>query len=453
MQFQKAAWLLCILAPACASTELVYRDNLDAWKELRPDRVASEDSDPEPAREQSLAPDAQLADLLAYGRLHNPKLSVAFHAWRTAIGQIPQASKLPEPRILFGAFLSEVETRTGPMRGKLSISQALPGFGKRQLAGDVATARAEAIGEGVAIAYLDLDRQIKDIWYELAWLQQAVQVSLAHRDLLSHWQNVARTRLELGLSKPSEILRVELELGQLEDRLLSLYDLEAPLKAQLNAVLNRPSGAPLATPEYPLPAPSALDPETLLSNLQDSNPRLRQLQRQIVAAEQALKLADKASSPDFIVGLDYTAIGSTSAAGSGDDAVALTFGMSLPVWRTSYLAKHDGARAQLLGARSQWEATHNELTADLEMALFKLRDADRHLELLNTSLIPKGNEAIGIMGDTYQSGESSFIDVVDAQRILLEFQLQAVRAEKDRAQALSKVEQIIGLNLPKQTKP
>jgi len=51
------------------------------------------------------------------------------------------------------------------------------------------------------------------------------------------------------------------------------------------------------------------------------------------------------------------------------------------------------------------------------------------------------------MGDTYQSGESSFIDVIDAQRILLEFQLQAVRAEADRAQALSRVEELSGVSL------
>jgi cobalt-zinc-cadmium efflux system outer membrane protein len=69
------------------------------------------------------------------------------------------------------------------------------------------------------------------------------------------------------------------------------------------------------------------------------------------------------------------------------------------------------------------------------------------LVLLNTSLIPKGQEAVGTMGSTYQSGDASFIDVIDAQRLLLEFQLQAVRAEADRAQALAKVEEISGVSL------
>ncbi|MFT4646985.1 MAG: cobalt-zinc-cadmium efflux system outer membrane protein [Glaciecola sp.] len=447
MQLQKATWLLCLLAPACASSDTSYREPIEAWQESRAQRWDAAQQNPDNGSNGTLAADAQLPELLAYGRQHNPKLSVAFYRWQSAVEQIPQASKLPEPRVMFGAFLEEVETRTGPMQGKVSISQALPWFGKRSLAGDVATVRAQAMAEGVEIAFLEVDRQIKDVWYEYAWLQQAQRVAHAHQDLLGHWQKVARTRLELGLSQPSEILRVELELGQLDDRFLSLEDLERPLRAKLNAALNRPSDAVLAEPTYPLAAVEEVDVPTLLASLSETNPRLRQLKREVEAAQHGLTLAGKAGYPDFSLGVDYTFIGSNSAAGSGEDAVALTFGLSLPVWRGAYRAQREGARAQMHAARASLESTRHTLVAELEMALFKLRDASRQLVLLNTSLIPKGQEAVGTMGSTYQSGDASFIDVIDAQRLLLEFQLQAVRAEADRAQALAKVEEISGVSL------
>lgn len=450
MQLQKAIWLLCLLAPACASTETSYRRHIDKWQDSQESWYAPID---EGADNPLLAPKAGLFELLSYARRNNPRLRAAFYAWRASIERIPQAAKLPEPRVMFGAFLEGVETRTGPMRSKLSISQGLPWFGKLQLAGDVAAAKSQAMAEAVEVANLDVERRVKDAWYEYAWLQQAVAVDLAHRELLGHWQNVARTRLELGLSKPSEILRVEIELGKLEDRLLSLADLQVPLRAKLNAVLNRPVDAPLATPTYPLNLPKEIDTKRFAVDLDRTNPRLRQLQHNIEAAQIAVQLADKAGLPDLSVGLDYTIIGSNGTAGSGDDAVALTVGMGLPVWRGAYQAQKDAAQANLKEARANLDAVRNELTADLEMALFKLRDTTRHLELLNTSLIPKGQEAIGIMGDTYQSGDSSFIDVVDAQRILLEFQLQAVRAEADRAQALAKVEQLSGVSIALVHKP
>jgi cobalt-zinc-cadmium efflux system outer membrane protein len=447
MQLQKAFWLLCLLTPACASSDTAYREPIEAWQESRAQRWDAAQQNADIASNETLAPDAQLPELLAYGRQHNPKLSVAFYRWQAAVEQIPQASKLPEPRVMFATFLEEVETRTGPMQGKVSISQALPWFGKRSLAGDVATVRAQAMAEGVEIAFLEVDRQIKDVWYEYAWLQQAQRVAQAHQDLLGHWLKVARTRLELGLSQPSEILRVELELGQLDDRFLSLEDLERPLRAKLNAALNRPSDALLAEPTYPLAAVEEVDVPAMLASLSETNPRLRQLQREVEAAQHGFTLAGKAGYPDFSLGVDYTFIGSNSAAGSGDDAVALTLGLSLPVWRGAYRAQREGARAQMHAARAALESTRNALVAELEMALFKLRDTSRHLVLLNTSLIPKGQEAIETMGSTYQSGDASFIDVIDAQRLLLEFQLQAVRAEADRAQALAKVEEISGVSL------
>ncbi len=448
MQLQKAIWLLCFLAPACASSETTHRRHIETWQEARAKSMPSPVEGAADSTSLALSTGAGLPELLSHARRNNPRLRAAFHAWRASIEQIPQASKLPEPRVMFGAFLEKVETRTGPMQGKLSIAQALPWFGKRRLAGDVAAAKAQALAQAVEVAYLAVDLQVKDAWYEYAWLQKTIQVDRAHRELLSHWQNVARTRMELALSKPSEILRVEIELGKLEDRLMSLNDLQRPLRAKLNAVLNRPAGAPLPVPQFPLSVPEVVDTDRLLADLDVTNPGLRQLQHRIAAAELAVQLADKAGYPDLSLGVDYTFIGSNDAAGSGDDAVALTVGLGLPIWRGAYRAKQDGARAHLKMARANLDAARNGLIADLEMALFKLRDTSRHLELLNTSLIPKGQEAIGIMGDTYQSGESNFIEVVDAQRILLEFQLQAVRAEVDRAKALSKVEQLSGVSIP-----
>ncbi|MFT5200482.1 MAG: outer membrane protein TolC, partial [Planctomycetota bacterium] len=115
MQLQKAFWLLCLLTPACASSDTAYREPIEAWQESRAQRWDAAQQNADIASNETLAPDAQLPELLAYGRQHNPKLSVAFYRWQAAVEQIPQASKLPEPRVMFATFLEEVETRTGPM--------------------------------------------------------------------------------------------------------------------------------------------------------------------------------------------------------------------------------------------------------------------------------------------------------------------------------------------------
>jgi outer membrane protein TolC len=81
------------------------------------------------------------------------------------------------------------------------------------------------------------------------------------------------------------------------------------------------------------------------------------------------------------------------------------------------------------------------------MALFQHRDGARRVALFQDSLIPKGEEALRSLQTAYQSGKGGFLDLIDAQRALLEFQLQAARAHTDRAQALAKIEQLSGVSL------
>ena len=71
----------------------------------------------------------------------------------------------------------------------------------------------------------------------------------------------------------------------------------------------------------------------------------------------------------------------------------------------------------------------------------------RRVELFRNGLVPKGEESIQALDTAYQSGDEGVLDLIDAQRVLLEFQLQAARAESDLAQALSMIEKITGVQL------
>jgi outer membrane protein TolC len=99
------------------------------------------------------------------------------------------------------------------------------------------------------------------------------------------------------------------------------------------------------------------------------------------------------------------------------------------------------------GAGSEQSETLNRLTADLEMALYRFRDGARRIVLFRESLVPKGEEAVQSLDTAYQSDDKDLLDLIDAQRLLLEFQLESARAEVDRAQALAEVERITGIPL------
>lgn len=442
---EKRIVLTALLLSSCAAPPPAHRARLAEWRELR----ASRESAPAELPEEELE-NGDLDTLLRYARRHNPALSSAFQRWKSALERVPEVTALPEPRLTLAAYLSSVETRVGPMHGRVGLAQPFPWFGKLDLAGDVAFETSEAEREGLEAARLDVDQAVRDAWFEWAWLEQAVRITQGHQELLTHWESVARARMETGLGRHADVIRAQVELGKLEDRLRTLADLRRPITARLNAALGRPAGAPLPVPTYPLPQPAELDQEGLAALLHATNPELRALDHRIQAAESDVDLARKSYWPDFQVGLDYTLVGEADAPGvpgSGDDALALSLGLELPVWRAKYAARVRGAEARLRAARLQQEDTHNRLSAELEMALYQFRDADRRVDLFADSLIPKGEESVEALDTAYQAGDEGFLDLIDAERVLLEFQLQAARAEADRAQALARTEQITGVEL------
>ena len=401
----------------------------------------------------SAAPDEELNDLddlLRFARAHNPALGSSFERWKDALTKASRAGALPEPRLTFAAYLSEVETRVGPMQARIGLMQPLPWFGELDAAANAAFEASEAARWMLGEARLELDRKVRDAWYELAWLERAIEITAGNRELVAHWESVSRARMETGQGAHADVLRAQIELGKLDVRVRSLSDLRTPLRAELNAALGRAAEAPLPTATLPEVAATELDTDDLRDALLERSPQLSAHRHRIAAAEHELELANKAFYPDLSLGLEYTVIGSADAPGvdgSGDDALALSLGIDLPLRRSAYRAGARGAEARVRAARLDLASAELDLGARLQRALYRLRDAERRVELYRDGLVPKGEEAVRALDVAYQAGDEGFLDLIDAQRALLEFQLQAARAQSDRAQALAEIERITGLAL------
>lgn len=433
---------LSLLAAACASSSHEERP-AHGWPTGWP-------GPPVPAEQAAaVSVDADLDTLLTTAQVHNPGLQAAFHRWQAAEQQAAASGTLPNPRLTLAGYVSEIQTRTGPLQARVGLQQPIPWFGKLDARNKRARAEAEAVREDLERERLALVHEVRDAWYELAWLERAVAITRGHIELVQHWEGLSRARLETGLASHAEVIRTQVELGDLENRLRSLDDLRRPVSARLNAALDRAPGAPLPTPELPATGGQALDEDALLAGLPETSPELRGQQWIVTAAEHGIDLANKAFYPDLLVGAEVSFIGSRAGVdGSGDDALALTLGLDLPVWVSSNRAALRSAESLHAAALRALRQTQNELTVKLELALYRSRDAQRRVTLYRKSLIPKGEEAVEALSSAYESGDQGFLELIDAERVLLEFELQAARAEVDRAQARSQIEHITGVRLP-----
>ncbi len=125
----------------------------------------------------------------------------------------------------------------------------------------------------------------------------------------------------------------------------------------------------------------------------------------------------------------------------------VSLSMNIPIWRGKYAAGEREARARYLAAVSARIQQENSLTSVVQRTLFEHRDAQRKIALYRDVLIPKARESIGSTETAFRAGLASFLDLVDAERSLLQFELSFERGLANRAQRLAELEMLVGHTL------
>jgi cobalt-zinc-cadmium efflux system outer membrane protein len=388
-----------------------------------------------------------LSDYLRVAALNNAGLEAAFEQWKMAVEEVPQVRSLPDPRFTYGYFIEEVETRVGPQQNKLEIMQTFPWFGKIAARTDAAAAAAKAAHQRYEAAKLNLFFEIKDAYYEYAYLAKAIKIAQENLELIKHFEEVARTKYMAAAIGQPDVIRAQVELARLEDHVKTLEQLRLPIVARLNAGLNRRRPDLLPWPRAEKVQAKEVDRRKVMALLRAQNPELKALDFERAAARSRVELAKKHFWPDVGVGIGWTDTGSAMAPGvpdSGKDPVILMFTMNVPIWRERYRAAERQAEADLRRASQQKTETENTIVSRAERALYDLEDCNRKMNLYGDVLVPKGEELLGASETAYRADTLDFLSLINAQQKLLEFQLQYERAAADYHQGLARLEMLVG---------
>lgn len=89
------------------------------------------------------------------------------------------------------------------------------------------------------------------------------------------------------------------------------------------------------------------------------------------------------------------------------------------------------------------------LETEIQQQLFDLRDAERKIDLYKKSLIPKAEQALAVNRQSYEAGQIEFFNLIDTERMLLEFELAYERALADHLIARAELSRLTGTDLLK----
>ncbi len=433
------ALLSTLLAAGCATVpEQALRERHDGIRETHygPGDRAGPVAHPSALIESSATLDAYMQHAFR----HNPRLRAAFDRWQAALERIPQARSLDDPTLTFEYFIDQMDTRY-----RLAISQMFPAFGVLGLKEDRAAAEAQAAMHTFDAERFMLFDRVTDAFYEYHYLARAIAVTEENHRLLVDLEQAVDARYRSGAASFTDLIKVQVEKDRLADRLAALQDQRRPQSAGLAALLNLPAEEPLPWPEFGTSGPATIDETVLADMLADLNPELKAADAMIEAADYREELARRSAWPRFMAGAGWMIMPGMDGRGDESD-IGLMAGITLPVWRSRYRAERRETAALTQAVTQDRDTMRNRLRAELSMAVFQFRDAERRISLFQESLVPKAEQALEVARQAYSDGQTDFMTLIDAQRTLLEFQLMAERAVADREIALGDIGCCVGLD-------
>ncbi|MFZ0034578.1 MAG: TolC family protein [Sedimentisphaerales bacterium] len=383
---------------------------------------------------------AGLEDYLQYASLNNANLKAVFEQWRVALEEIPQAKALPDPQLTYEYWSRQSDLQ---MKQTVGVMQTFPWFGKIDARTEAAAKSAEAAQQKYRGARLALFKEVKEGFYEFAYLARATEIATENLELLRHFEEVARTKHMTTEAGHPDVIRAQVEIAKMEDVLRGLNQLREPTVSRLRTALTLPADTNLPWPKQEQFEVLSLDFERLLALLVQKNPELASLNFEAMAAKSRIELAKKNFYPDISVGVGWENMDSRN----GRDGVQLVFSMNLPLWRDSYSAGQRQAQAMATGIEQQKVDTENVLLTKVTQAHYEYRDSARKIRLYRDMLIPKGKELLQSSEAAYRSGMVDFLSLLDAQRILLDYYLSYERALVDNRQKLAELETLTGTEL------
>ena len=312
----------------------------------------------------------------------------------------------------------------------------------------------EEFRESRNMLYLDVYSQ----WYILSSLKQQLKNNNDNLKLLSQLEQLARQKMSTatvmsndmgGSSGLSSVLRVQLEVAEIENNIESLHSEIEAEKAKFNALLNRPADIEVVVPDTIIKVPFLFNEVEAINEIERENPMLAMILEEEQAYRAKSEMDQKMSYPMLGIGLQYMVIGKGSSplmesnhnGMNGMDMVMPMVSISLPIYRNKHKAKQRESRYMWESAQEKYNNTLNTLQSDLFKFKHELDNAERQIALYQKQKNLAAT-AYQLILQEFVIAKSDLTNAIEVQRQLLDY---SIREAEAIANYNTKVAEIISL--------
>lgn len=384
-----------------------------------------------------------LASALDAARRGNPEIRAALKRWEAARKRAASEATPGKPRLDIERMYAPAGKTplNGSEEQSVSLTQEFAFPTTLYLRGSRASKAAEVAEQVYGAKLREVLAKTRTAYAMLYLSLKSRKLLDENIELMRRFAKAAESKYAGGSASESDALKAQVELTKMLNMGVVVEEERELASAMLNALMGRSAWESLGTPRDLEPGRLEKAREELEAAAFARRPELRQAVLAAELSRTSLALARSEFLPDIM--LSYRRRNDPMR-GRSSDAV---LGLSLPLWFWKPAAMVAEASAEKEMAEAELESARLMTAADLRTTFARAQSAQRLAESYKTSLLPQAESALTVAESSYRAGRASFLDLLDAQRSLLNFKLEYYQYLADYERRAAELERVIGEEL------
>ncbi len=356
------------------------------------------------------------------------------------------AGTLPDPSVSVGMANVPMDSfdfaQEGMTQFKVGVSQTFPRGQSRALRQE----RLEELSQREPFAREDRKAStavtVSHLWLEVFRSQKTIALIEHDRSLFEYLVDVAQSSYSTasGRTRQQDLIRAQLELTRLEDRLVMLQQHREAQLARLGEWLSdyddlsitMADALPLVIEMQNLVSVSGRESRQRLVEVLMSHPKVASINQKVSAGEASVKLAKQSYKPQWGVNASYGMRDADSMGNDRSDFFSVGVSFDVPLFTGKRQDKQvQAAMARKEGIKTERALTLRSLRSGFESAAAGYRRLIERKVLFDTRLIKEMSEQAEASLTAYTNDDGGFSEVVRARIAELNARIDALNIDVD----------------------
>lgn len=358
------------------------------------------------------------------------------------------AGQLPDPVMRIGVANYPIEsggfTTEGMTQAQLGVRQAFPRSETRQASRrrfDSLAMEMRASADGRS---RDVLTAVRQAWLDVYYWQQAHAIVTESRPFFNDLVAVTRSLYAVGRRDQQDLLRAELELSRIDDRLIEIERQQAEAAAMLSQWIGRDADRPAAGK---LPDWSSVPPRETLRAALAEHPSVLAADARVDASQAKVDVADSQFKPGWALDLGYGHRNGYLPGGEPrSDFVSLSVSVDLPLFRKNRQDRRLGAAlSERRAATESRRELLRRLGSRLDREYARWQDYSRRLALYRERILGLASDHAEAALVAYQSDATDFADVMRGYINDLNTRLDYIQLKTEQAKSYAVLANLGGI--------